>query len=1205
MKKGKRLLFILLAAMLMVFGAVCSSFAGTNKDTNGHDWELNVDGHMASVKCVSTHANCDYHDAYEIILDAPNATYSGTAYNLAKTTDKSGGTVAGSYGARITLGENYYYEGINGTSYESSTTAPKDAGDYIVKRAVSISYTYNTGSETQPTATETQTVTLQKEFSILKQPIKVKAVDKNIFYGQRPSVGSDGIECYSDTGSPIATPDGLGTPEFTYTYSQYGDANYDYAYKESDDGVVKYVKINEDVTYKIKVESNLNPDNYDIEYLDGELRVFPKPVEIEWKDTHNGVDSKIKANADPDNDKCEQVTPFVYDGKNHEVKPEVVNYERRDGSTKPVKLTTDGKINYKDANAAQQEETLNDHYTSTVTNLSGNPNYTLRDDPTQAYVVGTTPKQVATAQLWWRISPLTAELEWHPEYQPSDGVWEKADWVKKTDDEVEYNSKMWRARATVKNAADSSVKVEAYSQDDQVKDANPSGTTNTTTASKLNSKNYTLPDNASHTWKVIKAPLTVKVSEGGFIYYGDAVSADTVYKMSSDTKISPAKENGVDLLYITSEHPEGSKTDLLGNDKASNEINSDGINIFSPDGEKKYNQYDPADTTGEEYTVGISGLTASNYEIEYEDGPLYVYPKTIGLDWKDEKGDAINTPDEADWPKYEYNGQYQGVTATVTGTVNGDTVKAAYSGDDDEDKKPGNKEIDSNAKTGDPGYYTATVVDLLGSDGLSTGNYTLLEDAKKSTKKTIDWTSQSYKIDQCPVELKWFNEEGKEIASDSDAKYIYDGEKHKVTAEVVNKKTRDDTKEKDTVKVVEYAGNGAVDSNDEAGTSFFTAAAVALDDENYTLDGAKEKERFYWVDPRPATFKWKYGSTVYNGKEQKNAAIVTNLVKTDDPELVYGGEYAKRDVGSYTAEVKGFNTEKQGGKNYVVADNEATANGKWEITKATVAVKANNNEISYGDDPKDAGYAVSGLKGGDKINIRTVSYTYDYKKYGKPGYYKINPVVDAEANPNYDFVYEYGVLTVKDKITTLKAKAKAKTTAGKISWNKVAGAKKYQVFIAQCNTKTQKFKIKKVKTVKAPLKSCTVRKLKRNTFYKFYVVALDGSGKKIAQTKTNHFCTGNSCGNLTNPKTIKASKHSVSVKAGGKYKLSAKVTKVRSDKKLATAKNHTSKVRYISEVPKVAKVDKNGKITGVSAGWCRIYAVGVNGIWDTIEVNVK
>jgi len=1188
--------------MLMVFGAVCSSFAGTHKDTHGHDWDLIVDGNKASVKCVDSH-DCDYHDAYEIILDAPNVTYSGNVYDKATTTNKNGGTVDENYGATIRLGD-YKYKGINGTRYTSSTTAPEDAGDYVVERTVSIAYTYDTGSTSS--TDEMQTVILQKEFSILKQPIKVKAVDKNIIYGQRPSQVADKILYSTDGGTTYSeeVPAGgvSGTAEFTYTYSQYGDANYEYAYKESQEDTVEYKRINE-VTYKIKVEKNLSSDNYDIEYVDGELRVFPKPVAIEWTDTHNGVEAKIATESGTTY--VEQKTRYVYDGIDHEVKPEVVNYEQNDGSTKPISLTTDGKVTYKDANAAQTEEELQQRYTSTVKELSGNPNYTLRKEPTIPTVEGEDPEYVPSAQLWWWIDQLTAELEWHPVYRYND-KWNPSEYI--NDNEVVYNTRNWTAVATVKNAKDESVEVVEYTYGQTAKyPKNASSTLYSLTAVKLNNDNYKLPNEeaCTHKWKIVKAPLTVKVSDGGFIYYGDEVSADTVYKMSSDTETYPDKEKGVDVLYITSEHPEGSKTDLLGDDKASDKINSDGITIISRDGKKKYNQYDPADTTGEEYTVGIDELTASNYEIKYEDGPLYVYPKTIGLEWEDEEGNAIKTPDEADWPKYEYNGKYQGVTATVTGTVNGDTVDAAYSGDDDEDKKPGNKEIDSNAKTGDPGHYTATVVDLLGSDGVTTGNYTLLKDAKKSTEETIAWTSQSYKIDQCPAELKWFNEEGKEITSDSDAKYIYDGEKHEVTAEVVNQKTRDDTKEKDKVKVVKYAGNGAVDSNDEAGTSFFTAAAESLDDMNYKLSGAAGDSRYYWVDPRPATFKWKYGSTVYNGKEQKNAAIVTNLVKTDDPEIVYGGEYAKRDVGSYTAEVKGFNTEKEGGKNYVVADNEATANGKWEITKATVAVKANNNEISYGDDPKDAGYAVSGLKGGDKINIRTVSYTYDYKKYGKPGYYKINPVVDAEANPNYDFVYEYGVLTVKDKVTTLKAKAKAKTTAGKISWNKVAGAKKYQVFIAQCNTKTQKFKIKKVKTVKAPLKSCTVRKLKRNTFYKFYVVALDGSGKKIAQTKTNHFCTGNSCGNLTNPKTIKASKHSVSVKAGGKYKLSAKVTKVRSDKKLATAKNHTNKVRYISEVPKVAKVDKNGKITGVSAGWCRIYVVGVNGIWDTIEVNVK
>jgi hypothetical protein len=46
--------------------------------------------------------------------------------------------------------------------------------------------------------------------------------------------------------------------------------------------------------------------------------------------------------------------------------------------------------------------------------------------------------------------------------------------------------------------------------------------------------------------------------------------------------------------------------------------------------------------------------------------------------------------------------------------------------------------------------------------------------------------------------------------------------------------------------------------------------------------------------------------------------------------------------------------------------------------------------------------------------------------------------------------------------------------------------------------------------------------------------------------------------------------------------------------------------RYISSNPAVATVGyDNGVITGVGGGYCKVYALAVNGMWAEVEVYVN
>ena len=190
-------------------------------------------------------------------------------------------------------------------------------------------------------------------------------------------------------------------------------------------------------------------------------------------------------------------------------------------------------------------------------------------------------------------------------------------------------------------------------------------------------------------------------------------------------------------------------------------------------------------------------------------------------------------------------------------------------------------------------------------------------------------------------------------------------------------------------------------------------------------------------------------------------------------------------------------------------------------------------------------------------------------------------------------------MNVRNKVTKLVAKGIAKgKDKGKISWNKVSGATSYEVYLAKCNSKGKKYTTKKVATVTKT--SYTTKKLSKNRFYKFYVVA-NVDGRKV-KSATSHFTTGNKSRKATNPKSLKVNKTKVNVKAGKTFKVKAKVAK-----KKAGLKWHgvTKKARYFSDNTKVATVSKKGVIKGVSKGWCRVYVQAENGIWKTIEVTVN
>jgi hypothetical protein len=62
--------------------------------------------------------------------------------------------------------------------------------------------------------------------------------------------------------------------------------------------------------------------------------------------------------------------------------------------------------------------------------------------------------------------------------------------------------------------------------------------------------------------------------------------------------------------------------------------------------------------------------------------------------------------------------------------------------------------------------------------------------------------------------------------------------------------------------------------------------------------------------------------------------------------------------------------------------------------------------------------------------------------------------------------------------------------------------------------------------------------------------------------------------------------------------------KLEDSKKKQTSDSHAAELRFKTTNPKIAKVDKNGKITGVAAGSCTVYAYARNGLSRKVKVTV-
>lgn len=168
----------------------------------------------------------------------------------------------------------------------------------------------------------------------------------------------------------------------------------------------------------------------------------------------------------------------------------------------------------------------------------------------------------------------------------------------------------------------------------------------------------------------------------------------------------------------------------------------------------------------------------------------------------------------------------------------------------------------------------------------------------------------------------------------------------------------------------------------------------------------------------------------------------------------------------------------------------------------------------------------------------------------------------------------------------------------KLSWNKVKGADGYLVFGNKCGKKNAYVLKKNITNAKTT--SYTDKKLKKNTYYKYVVVAYKNVGTTkvtLASSKTIYETVkGGKYGNI---KSVSAKKSSIKLSKKKTFNMGAKVKKA--GKKTASYRG----IKYESSDPKIASVNSKGKITAKKKGKCDIYAYAQNGMCRKLKVTVR
>ncbi|MBQ6439643.1 MAG: fibronectin type III domain-containing protein [Mogibacterium sp.] len=169
-----------------------------------------------------------------------------------------------------------------------------------------------------------------------------------------------------------------------------------------------------------------------------------------------------------------------------------------------------------------------------------------------------------------------------------------------------------------------------------------------------------------------------------------------------------------------------------------------------------------------------------------------------------------------------------------------------------------------------------------------------------------------------------------------------------------------------------------------------------------------------------------------------------------------------------------------------------------------------------------------------------------------------------------------------------------------LSWAKAGKATKYVIYGNKSGDSSAPKKLATVSGNTKTFSKIAGRNLKKGTYYKFIIVALDKNNKVVSASRMIYVTVkGGNYRSVTVSKSViaKAKK----LKKGKTLKLNARA--VAQSKKLKVKKH--AGLRYATSNKKIATVSKSGRITAKKKGTCYIYAYAQNGVCRKIKVKVK
>ena len=345
--------------------------------------------------------------------------------------------------------------------------------------------------------------------------------------------------------------------------------------------------------------------------------------------------------------------------------------------------------------------------------------------------------------------------------------------------------------------------------------------------------------------------------------------------------------------------------------------------------------------------------------------------------------------------------------------------------------------------------------------------------------------------------------------------------------------------------------------------------------------------------------------TIISGTSVK---VTWNEVPSAESYQIYRLEVGN---GSYEAAAKAeagetewIDTSLRAGKKYrYYTEAYATVNGEKKAIKKSAVRTCIIPKITLSKTAMNLQYGKTATLKATKVGVKAVTWTSSDPKIAKvsangiitaAGLGTVTITCTSKANEEISATCE---VTVRDT-TLLQMKATAGKTNNLLSWNKIPSADGYRIYGGECGAA-----MKLIKTVSADTQSWNHSGLKAGKAYRYCVKAyriVNGTETVTKTSNTVHSITASS--KFTNAKSVTVSETSVALQVGESKNLGAKAVAADANRTLLT---HTAELVYKSSSSKVATVSKDGVVTAVGKGTCRIYVTAGSGASATVTVTVK